>query len=153
MDCKTGTEGKLKTITSKQELKKGQTIRPEHTCAIQITTKGMTIAKRPALKQKHRLKQIFPEHDRDNVTAKFMEIEYANITKEMINNLKKEIENEDTDNTILHISYNAITGILAAILITLLVLNRKKQKRNQNHNKQHNCDKHRGAKQNSHEKK
>jgi hypothetical protein len=38
MDCKTGTKGNLKTITSKQDLKKGQA----HTCAIQITTNGMT---------------------------------------------------------------------------------------------------------------
>ena len=130
-------QASTKTKTSKQNLNKGQTITPEHTCAIKITTKGMTIATRPALKQKHRLKQIFPEHDRDNITAKFMEKEYENITKQMINNLEKEMQVEDTDNTAIHISYNTLTGTLMTLLIVLILY----YKKNKNKNKAENAKK------------
>jgi hypothetical protein len=136
MDCKTGTEGNLKTITSKQDLNKGQTLTPEHTCAIQITTNGMTIARRTALKQKHRLKQIFPEHDRDNITAHYMQIKFENQTKAMITKLEKDIKEEETDNSMIHISYNAIFGTVTLILLTLIMLKwrnkNKKKKANKN---------------------
>ena len=130
MEWKLNQGGKLKAVKSTNRMGKGMAITPAHTCAVQISKNGMIIAKRESLRETHKKSQMFPENDRDDVTASFVEKINNEHTEELIRELDLDIQNEN-DNTAIHASYSSMTGILiVALAILLVVMQRQRKKQN-----------------------
>ena len=130
MECKLNQGGKLKAVKSTNRMGKGMAITPAHTCAVQISKNGMIIAKRESLRETHKKSQMFPENDRDNITASFIEKVNNEHTEELIKELDLDIQNEN-DNTAIHASYSSMTGILMiALAMFLVIIQRQRKKQN-----------------------
>ena len=123
LECKIKNNEKLSTKARTNLLKAGDAITPEHTCRNQITQSRKIIAKRAAIQEQLRKKQLLPSTDRDNTTALFVQEMDREQTQRQIEVLKLDKTIDEDNNTVMHSSYGSTTtlqvtivGILALIL-------------------------------------